>query len=70
MVKFPATRRVPFHQLVNVLLIVFKLSASLAKHLLCSENLMASQSDADAQDREDGRHETAAIGRCLNAGAG
>jgi hypothetical protein len=33
MVKFPATRRVLFHQLVNELLIVFKLSAGLAKHL-------------------------------------
>ena len=36
MVKFPATRRVLFHQLVNVLLIVFKLSAGLAKHLAAS----------------------------------
>jgi hypothetical protein len=28
-----SARRVPFHQLVNILLIVFKLSAGLAKHL-------------------------------------
>jgi hypothetical protein len=33
MVKFPATRRVLFHHLVNVLLILFELSARLAKHL-------------------------------------
>jgi hypothetical protein len=33
MVKFPATGRVLFHHFVNVLLIVFKLSAGLAKHL-------------------------------------
>jgi hypothetical protein len=36
MVKFPATRRVLFHHLVNVLLIEFKLSAGLAKHLAAS----------------------------------
>jgi hypothetical protein len=33
MVKFPVTRRVLFHHLVNVFLIEFKLSAGLAKHL-------------------------------------
>jgi hypothetical protein len=36
MVKFPATRRVLFHHLFNVLLIEFKLSAGLAKHLAAS----------------------------------
>jgi hypothetical protein len=36
MFKFPATRRVLFHHLVNVLLIEFKLSAGLAKHLAAS----------------------------------
>jgi hypothetical protein len=36
MVKFPATRRVLFHHLVNVLLIEFKFAAGLAKHLVAS----------------------------------